>query len=110
MGLSFKSERASDPRRGVTLASLENMPSYIHTHSGRWVNPLDLQPEDVCIEDICHALSNQCRWSGHTREFYSVGQHCVLASRIVAKPFKFDALLHDGAEGYLQDMAKPLKN
>lgn len=86
------------------------MPSEIHTYSGRWVNPLDLDPEQVAIADIAHALSNQCRFSGHTREFYSVAQHCVLASRIVPDEFAFDALMHDAAEAYLQDMAKPLKN
>lgn len=94
----------------MSKQKFERMPSRIHTFSGRMVDPLDLQPEDVCIEDIAHALSCQCRFSGHLRDFYSVGQHCVLASRIVPPEFALDALLHDAAEAYLQDMAKPLKN
>lgn len=86
------------------------MPSLIHTYTGRWVDPLDLDPETVCIEDIAHALSNQCRFSGHTREFYSVAQHAYIVSHIVPDELSFDGLMHDAAEAYLQDMAKPLKN
>ncbi len=89
---------------------LERMPSYVHTYSGLMVDPLDLQPEDVCIEDIAHHLANQCRWSGATKYHYSVAQHAVLCSQVIDKPFKWDALHHDDAEYILQDMAKPLKN
>ena len=40
--------------------------------------PLDPIPEEVHLEDIAHALSMQCRWGGHVRQFYSVAQHCLL--------------------------------
>jgi hypothetical protein len=97
--------------RGTPLTKqYERIPSAIHTFTGRMVDPLDLKPGDLCVEDIAHALANQCRFSGHVRTFYSVAQHCVIASRIVAKGFEYDALMHDAAEAYLQDMAKPLKN
>lgn len=84
-------------------------PAYIHTYTGLLVDPLNLQPEDVRIEDIAHALSNQCRFSGATKSFYSVAQHSVICSKIVESPFEFDALMHDASEGYLQDVARPLK-
>lgn len=86
------------------------MPSAIHTFSGRLIDPLDLQPEDVCIEDVAHHLALQCRFSGGTKWHYSVAQHAVYCSRIVAPEFAWDALHHDDAEYALQDMAKPLKN
>ena len=91
-------------------AAIERMPSTIHTYTGRMVDPLALQPDDVDIEDIAHALANQCRFSGHVRAFYSVAQHAVLVSRIVPPEYAWDALHHDDAEYVLQDMAKPLKN
>ncbi len=88
---------------------VEHIPSYIHTYTGLLVDPLDLQEQDVCIEDIAHALGNQCRFSGHTRSFYSVAQHAVHVSRLVPSDFALDGLLHDASETYLQDMARPLK-
>lgn len=84
-------------------------PAFIHTFTGRLVNPLDLQPEDIDIRDIAHALARQCRFSGHTRDHYSVAQHSVICSRIVAPGFECTALMHDASETYLQDVARPLK-
>lgn len=83
--------------------------AYIHTFTGRLVNPLDLQPEDIDIRDIAHALARQCRFSGATKDFYSVAQHSVICSRIVEAGFEFSALMHDASEAYLQDVARPLK-
>lgn len=83
--------------------------SSIHTFTGLLVDPLDLKPEDVRIEDIAHALSNQCRFQGHTSAFYSVAQHAVLVSRLVPPQDALAGLLHDASEAYLQDMARPLK-
>lgn len=88
-------------------------PGEILTSSGRYVNPLALRPEDICIEDIAHALSMRCRFSGHTREFYSVAQHSVMCAKVLlgkaSDTAVKQALLHDAAEAYLQDMATPLK-
>lgn len=84
--------------------------SCIHTFTGRMVDPLDLQPEDVCIEDIAHHLANQCRFSGAVKKFYSVADHSIICSYLVAPELALDALLHDAAECYLQDMARPLKH
>lgn len=46
------------------------MTTWIQTYTGRRVEPLNLQPEQVCLDDIAHALSNKCRFTGHCREFY----------------------------------------
>jgi len=86
------------------------------TFTGRDVDPFDLQPEDIDIEDIIHALSNICRFTGHVKEFYSVAQHCVYVYDyvVITHPDIDDktrklALLHDAAETYLNDMARPVK-
>lgn len=79
--------------------------------SGTYATPLDLQPEHIHIEDIAHHLSHQCRYSGATREFYSVAQHSVLAAyQGRSSESSMWLLLHDAQEAYLQDMARPLKD
>ncbi len=77
----------------------------IQTRSGRAVDPFNLTVDDVVIEDIAFALSNIGRYNGHV-EFYSVAQHCVNVSKIVATP---QALLHDAWEAYAGDFARPVK-
>lgn len=86
----------------------------ILTRSGLYVEPLNLKVEDVVIEDIAHSLSNQCRYTGHTEEFYSVGEHSVrcmrwLEDRDKPLPILRWALLHDASEAYLVDIPRPLK-
>ncbi len=86
------------------------IPEKITMFSGKHIAPLALRPEDILIEDIAHHLAMQVRWSGAVRYHYSVAQHCVLCVQNISDPAaKFDALMHDSPETYLQDMAKPLK-
>ena len=83
--------------------------SWINTYMGRQFWPLAPRVEDVDIEDIAHALSMQCRFTGHVREFYSVAQHCVLVAEHVPPGDRLWALLHDAPEAYLIDLARPVK-
>lgn len=82
---------------------------YIATYSGAYIEPLNPDPSRINIEDIAHALSNNCRFTGHVRDFYSVGQHSVLASLVVSPENAMTALLHDASEAYLSDIARPVK-
>lgn len=82
---------------------------WIQTYSGLKVFPLDPKPNQICIEDIAHALSNICRFTGHTRDFYSVAQHSVMVASNVSNASCFWGVLHDASEAYLCDIARPVK-
>lgn len=82
---------------------------FIQTLSGKQFDYLSATIDDIDIEDIAVALSNICRFSGHLPEFYSVAQHSVLCSQLVSPEFAFEALMHDAAEAYCQDIPAPLK-
>lgn len=83
---------------------------WILTYTGRQFWPLDPRKEDLCIEDIAHALSNICRFTGHVRTFYSVAEHCVRASHHAPDELKLAMLLHDASEAYLCDLSRPVKH
>lgn len=85
-------------------------PGCIRTYTGKYISPIDILPEQVDLIDIAHALSMQCRFGGHTKEFFSVAQHCVFVSRRFAdKKLNLAGLLHDAAEAYIIDLPKPIK-
>ena len=90
----------------------ERKGDWMTTFTGRQFWPLDPRPEEVCIEDIAHALANICRFGGHCKRFYSVAQHSILVADLVAQvepQFRLAALLHDAPEAYIGDMVRPLK-
>jgi uncharacterized protein len=83
---------------------------WIQTYTDKLFYPIEPISKDIEILDIAHALSNLCRFTGHTNQFYSVAQHSVIVCNqcsITAKKF---ALLHDASEAYLQDIPRPLKH
>jgi 5'-deoxynucleotidase YfbR-like HD superfamily hydrolase len=91
-----------------------NTEFFIKTFSGKNIDPLCPDPEDILIEDIAHALSNQCRFAGHVREFYSVAQHSVHVSQLLQiagedSLTQLAGLLHDASEAYLVDLPTPIK-
>jgi 5'-deoxynucleotidase YfbR-like HD superfamily hydrolase len=85
------------------------MNDWIQTFKGKQFYPLAPRVEDIDIDDIAHALSNQCRFSGHCKRFYSVAEHSVRVSLIVKPKHRLWALLHDAAEAYLVDLPTPIK-
>lgn len=82
---------------------------WVQTFTGKAFFPFDPRVEDICIEDIAHALSNICRFNGQVRTFYSVAQHSVAVSRMTDTD-RLRWLLHDASEAYLGDMVSPLKH
>ena len=91
---------------------MENQPPKhsIRTFSGKYFDFEQMDPDTICIDDIAHALAHIPRWTGHTAQPYSVGQHCIMAAFAVDSGYKLDALLHDATEAYMNDIARPLKS
>ena len=83
--------------------------SWIQTYTGKQFFPFNPDKESIDIEDIAHALSNICRYTGHSKYFYSVAEHSVYVSRLLNKKYSLAGLLHDAAEAYLSDVARPIK-
>lgn len=81
----------------------------IQTASGHMVSPLNPDPATITLPDIAHALAHICRFTGHTRTFYSVAEHSVRVARLVPREDRLAALLHDATEAYLCDIATPVK-
>lgn len=88
--------------------------SEIKTYTGIMMDPTKPRPEQLCIEDIAHALPMLCRANGHFRSFYSVGQHSIncmkeAQARGYSPRLQLACLLHDGSEAYLSDVTRPVK-
>jgi hypothetical protein len=100
MGRQLKGEDGPLPGMKVT---------WLQTFTGRYFYPTAPCPDDVDIRDIAHALSQICRYAGHTSEFYSVAEHSWLVSTMVPEEYALHALLHDAAEAYCQDLPSSVK-
>lgn len=85
--------------------------AWIQVYGGGKVHPLSPRSGEINITDIAHALSNKCRFNGHTRGFYSVAEHSVRVAMLL--PFTTGAslagLLHDASEAYFDDIVSPMK-
>lgn len=81
---------------------------FIRTFSGK-VMYFDDPGPSIAIEDIANGLANNCRWSGQCKGFYSIAQHSVLVSKVIAPNYALYGLLHDASEAYTGDVSHPLK-
>jgi len=98
--------------------------AWVQTLSGGAFWPLDPRPEDVDLQCIAASLSNNGRYNGHCRTFYSVAQHAVHVSLLCETEAKADGqdrerqlltafcgLHHDDPEACgLPDVLSPIKD
>lgn len=93
--------------QGTTAGLAED--EYIETVSGK---KFFLFRPEFDIQDIAHALGNNCRYTGHVKHRYSVAEHSVLVSLIMEDQKlgnPYEGLMHDAHEAYIGDMASPWK-
>ncbi len=83
-------------------------PHCMQTFTGKVVDLSRFSEDDVCVEDIAHALSHIVRFTGHAKEPYTVAQHSVMVSMLSGE-HALSGLLHDATEAYLGDVSSPLK-
>jgi hypothetical protein len=82
---------------------------WISCYSGQRFYPLDPRPDEIHVRDIAHALACLNRYTGHAIEPISVAQHSCLVADLLPPELKLWGLLHDAAEAYVNDMARPIK-
>lgn len=84
--------------------------AWVVTMSGHRFNILNPDPEQVVLEDIACSLARQARFNGHTKFFYSVGQHACLCAQVSpTKEIALQMLHHDSTEAYIGDLVSPVK-
>jgi hypothetical protein len=95
-------------------ANYAAMRNRILTSRRVWINPIDPMARDINIYDIAHALSQICRYGGHTPVFYSVAEHSLRVADVLdsvgAYEYHLAGLMHDSAEAYLSDITAPVKH
>lgn len=88
--------------------------SWMHTYSGHRFSFTHPSPDQVHIEDVAHHLAIINRYTGATREPYSVAQHSVLVAGVLEHAghppaIQFAGLMHDATEAYVNDLNRPAK-
>ena len=86
------------------------MRPFIHTFTGRDINPFEMKLSDIDILDIAHGLACSNRFNGQVKRPISIAQHSVYVARLCSdSPYELQGLLHDGAEAFVGDVVKWIK-
>jgi uncharacterized protein len=115
----YKRRAAGLPRPGCgDCMTITYQPDLLIKPSGRTAMllssgfVLDLLNPDATgmpISDVARSLSQQPRWAGATKAFFSVAEHSVMVSKLVPPEFAFDGLMHDADEMISGDIASCVK-
>ena len=87
---------------------------WIQTYTGEKFNFSNPTSAMIHLIDIAEALSKIVRFTGHTKEPYTVAQHSYYVMKEVKRmgggiEEQLWALLHDATEAYIGDINRPLK-
>lgn len=90
---------------------MTEMPKFISAYDGKSLRRFYIDEPTFNMEEMAWGMSMQCRFAGHIKQFYSVAEHCLLVSKLVARTDAdpLEGLLHDAHEGYITDIASPVK-
>ncbi len=83
--------------------------NWIETYTGKRFHFKNPSLDEIDIRDIAHALSLKCRFGGHCKELYTVGEHSIRVAELLPPHLQLSGLLHDAAEAYLPDVPRPIK-
>lgn len=85
----------------------------METYTGRYVDLLNPQPDQISLADIAVGLSNCCRFGAQVSRFYSVAEHSVRCASHFdesASDLALHTLFHDAHEAYTGDITAPMKH
>jgi uncharacterized protein len=91
------------------MAKMEDEAAVITTYTGRHIDLVCPQPEQIHIDDIAWPLCSAARFVGHTARMYTVGEHLLLGVDYCTPEARLAYFSHDFAEAYLGDVSGPLK-
>lgn len=82
---------------------------WLQTYTGRRFDLRHPRAADIVVQDICHALAQVNRYTGHALRPLSVAEHSCRVAFLVEPEHRKAALLHDATEAYVNDLAQPIK-
>lgn len=85
--------------------------AHVELRSGALVDLLELDITGVRVWDVAYALSNQCRFAGSVRFFWSTAAHALYCRRLVRAAgypwLSLETLHHDSHEMLFGDITTP---
>lgn len=85
------------------------MIKFLSTYSGLKLDPSNITPDQLRIEDIAAGLSAMPRFAAQTKDIFTVASHSIILSEMVPPELAKCALLHDFTEALLMDIPSPVK-
>lgn len=101
-------------KEDYTYFNNKGLGEYINTYTGKRFHILNPKPDQICVEDIAHSLSQIVRFTGHLENFYSVGHHSLMCYELAtylnySNLERIYVLFHDAVECIVNDLNSVIK-